>query len=203
MTTSNYRTLQNFGCDSDFPTTNPYELSLYQTVNKSFNNGVLAYNYNPTNAYSQEFMAQTCAQNWNQVCEEAAKDTNPAFNSISKFSQYYGQSTTVKDVTVRNTAVEKFCDLGNCYSKVVHLNPVDSTSPLIKVYQGQCVPICSVDEKTMDTDPVMEKLLQDPMKYRDILLNIYYTKKRETGEDLRFSKTRLGEFYRTYFKSRR
>lgn len=200
---ANYKTLLGFGCDySDPITTNPYQLSLLNTINKSFDNGVLAANYNASNPYSQEFMAQTCSTNWNNVCELASQDTNPAVNGISKFSQYYGQQTTVGDVTVRNTAVEKFCDLQGCSATAKQLNPVDSTSPYVRVYNGQCVPVCNVDANTIDNDPVMNKIMKNPMKYRDIILNIFYTKKRQEGIDLRNTNTKIGAFLREYFKSK-
>lgn len=198
---NNYKTLLKFGCGADDPvTTNPYQLSLYNTVNKSFNNGVLGANYNASNMYSQEFMAQNCASNWNNVCELASSDSTPAFNAISKFSQYYGQKTTVGDVTVRNSAVEKFCDLKGCRAKIQQLDPVDSTSPFVRVYEGQCVPVCRVDVGSIDGDPVMNKIMDDPMRYRDIILNIYNTNKREEGVDLRDTDTRIGKFLRQFLK---
>lgn len=196
----NYKTLLGFGCDfSDPITTNPYQLSLQNNINKSFDNGVLAANYNASNPYSQEFMSQTCSENWNDVCELASVDTTPAFNAISKFSQYYGQTSTVGDVTVRNTAVEKFCDLNQCSYTLKQLNPVDSTSPYVRVYQGQCVPVCNVDHNIIDDDPVMDKIMKNPMQYRDIILNIFYTKKRQDGIDLRDTNTKIGAFLRQYF----
>ena len=195
---SNYKTLLQFGCGPNDPiTTNPYQLSLYNTIDKSFNNGVLGANYNASNMYSQEFMAQTCAANWNNVCELSSRDTTPAVNAISKFSQYYGQGTTVGDVTVRNSAVERFCDLNGCNARIRQLDPVDSTSPFLRVYDGQCIPVCRVDENTIDSDPIMNKMLDNPMQYRDIILNIYNTKKRE-GIDLRNTNTRIGKFLKYY-----
>ena len=147
-------------------------------------------------------MAQNCAANWNNVCELSTQDTTPAFNAISKFSQYYGQQTTVGEVTIRNSAVEKFCDLKGCKAKIQQLDPVDSTSPFIRVYEGQCVPVCRVDENTIDNDPIMNKMLDDPMRYRDIILNIYNTKKREEGIDLKNTNTRIGKFLKQYFRIR-
>ena len=191
----NYKPIVEFGCQDDKTlTTNPFQLALSNTPNKSFDNGVNAYYFNPNNKYSQEFMAQYCASNWDNMCELASNSLEPTVNAISKFSQTTNNQTLGEN-TIRNSAVEKYCDLYGCNAKMIQLNPIDSTSPYIRQYEGNCVPVCMVNPETIENDPIMNKMLNDPYKYMDIITNIYHNNMRN-GVDLRKTNTRLGDFLR-------
>ena len=195
-----YRTLYDFGCMNNFITTNPYALSLQDTINKSFNNGVTSASYNQNDKYSQAFISQKCASNWDEICELAADSREPAINSLgNQGNYYYPNYTTLGEVTLRNTAMERFFIRQNCNAVHERLNPVDSTSPIIKMYTGDCELMCILKLDDLDRDPVLNKMLRrEPVKYIDIFMKIYdHFKSR--GVDLRRTDTKLGNFLKHYF----
>ena len=203
----NYTTLgQLYDCSTDSITTNPYALSLENNINKSFDNGVNAYNYNQNNKYSQAYMAQTCSGEWSDICELASESDKPTLNSLYSGGAYYPFNDTLGTVTLRNTALEKFFIRTECSIIREKLNPVDSTSPDIKMYSGECKLIPNIDLNTIDNDPVMNKLLENnpvkhrsPMKFIDILMTLYNGMKAYYQIDLTQTNTKLGMFLKQYF----
>jgi hypothetical protein len=128
-----------------------------------------------------------------------------AFNAVSKFRQpgvYANQQEPLGVITLRNIAEEKYCKVPGTTSKFVQYNPVDSTSPLVRIDTAPSIyrPICSVEDiTTTDSDPIMNKILDNPYPYLPILENMFKTH-LSRGEDLRSQDTRLGRFCASYFK---
>jgi hypothetical protein len=176
---------------------------LYSTVNKSFDNGVLGALYDQNNKYSQYFLSQSCATNWDKVCELASKNLNPAINSIDPFKGSTPANTTIADITIRNTAIAKYGGFRTLGGSWEQLDPTDSTSPFVKVISE--VPELMIDVNTIDQDPVMDKLLENdpitgrsPIKNIDLLLNIHKNMYYRQGVDLARTNTKIGKFLKSY-----
>lgn len=152
---------------------------------------------NKDSSQCQNFMSDYCANNWNEVCENASRDSTLGIpnmvggvNNCNSNSNCYvtgnmGQLTQ-GEILIRNTAAKKYLKDGiqSCYFKYEPFDPQTSTSPMIRVwktndcstqYSGPCVLEYEVDPKVIDADPVMNKLLENPLIGLDILINIYNT----------------------------
>ena len=119
--------------------------------------------------------------------------------------------STLGDVLVQNTAEKKYLtSMANCRKKYQPFDPLVANSPMISYwvsdkcsYSGSCVPTYEVDSSVIDNDPVMDKILQNPMIALNVLINIYNTMKRK-GTLSSLAGTKLGKLYQnhTYFKSK-
>lgn len=146
----------------------------------------------------QNFMSDYCATNWDEICEASSKSNRlgipnmvSGVNSCQDNAMCYsmgnmGQLST-GEILLRNTAAKKYMrrGVGSCAIKYVPFDPLVPTSPMISVIDtdrcgaGQnCVVEYEVDPKTIDSDPVMNKILNNPGIALDILMNIYFTAMR-------------------------
>jgi hypothetical protein len=94
-------------------------------------------------------------------------------------------------------------DMQNCKKIYEQFDPLAPDSPMISYwnYDSSCKPIYAVDPTQIDSDPVMNKLLNSPGIAKDILRDIYMSMK-QSGKLSSLKRTRLGRFYNsTYFKS--
>jgi hypothetical protein len=98
----------------------------------------------------------------------------------------------------------------NCIREYEPFDPTVANSPLIGKWMAiggsgcgtnsnnnSCIPVYAVDPKVIDSDPVMNKILEDPFIAIDILVNIYVNARR-TGELEGLKNTKL---YRQVFSS--
>lgn len=174
----------------------------------------------------QLFMAQYCSNNpkgWDGVCEYMSQDTNRSYpNTVQQcngpsgscFGSGLGNALTKGQILIRNTAQEKYLKgmSSNCTRVYEPFDPTVADSPLVSRWQpggdqscmsagncnasNKCIPIYGVDEKTIDTDPVMNKLLDQPWIGMDILVNIHNIA-NSTGTIHKLKGTRLHDFFQT------
>jgi len=107
-------------------------------------------------------------------------------------------------VLIRNTAARKYLvKMHGATKKYEPFDPNVATSPLISYWvpdngcptNNSCsVPVYAVDSKTIDKDPVMDKLLANTKIAPIILINIYNSMKR-MGTLSTLKGTKLGWFY--------
>lgn len=192
----NYSTISNFG-----PTvksqSNPLSYCTLTELQSGFDHTLGGNNLSgPGNTQCQIFMASYCANNWDGVCEYMAQNTQRnRFNAVKSCTDPYNPETqynlTNGQNLIRNTASEKYLKYmsGNCQRVYQPFDPTVADSPLISKWQnsndgkcgsttscitnGSCIPIYGVDAKTIDDDPVMNKILEQPWIAMDILINIY------------------------------
>lgn len=201
------------------PDTNPLSYCAVSDLDSAFSHtmGGSSGLMGPNTPQCQLFMAQYCAHNpngWDGVCEYKSNDTTPFLpNSVAQCNGIngscmgpgLGSATTQGQILIRNTASEKYLKYmsGNCIRDYQPFDPTVPNSPLIsKWIQGSnscgagncnanntCIPIYDVDEKVIDNDPVMNKILAQPWIAMDILINIFNHRKRSgTLEKLRGTK---------------
>lgn len=163
---------------------------------------------------------------WDGVCEYLSKDTkrggypntvqqcNGPSGSCMNSGTETGNSLTKGQTLIRNTAQEKYLKgmSSNCVRVHEPFDPTVADSPLISRWQpggnqscmsngncnasNKCIPIYGVDPATIDSDPVMNKLLDQPWIGMDILVNIHNIA-QATGDIHKLKGTRIHNFFST------
>ena len=205
-----YTRIVNFGHSVQ---KSPYNNPLTYCMTSDLNNSFVHTSGQRNGPYSKScamFMSDYCANDWNGVCEAASRNTNNQYpntvmpHMLSKasgacFGSGIGNQFTQGELLVRNTAAKKYMTKmsSNCGIKYEPFDPMVPTSPMISYWEstsGACVPMYEVDHKTIDDDPVMNKLLAKPELGIDILLNIYNTSVRQNKLHL-LEGTKLHSFF--------
>ncbi len=207
MMKSNYRQINTFGnstnCNNfepDISVNNPLTYCLNDVIDIPFSHGSNSYIYGQSNKSCQQFMADYCANKFDEYCVYASKNTNSIFpNNLS--GQPGGRSTlNAGEILIYNTAAKKYLKEmnGNCYLQTEPFDPVVSNSPFISSWVSEdnsCRPVYTIKDTTnIDNDVVMNLLLEKPYIGLDILLSIYDTMKKEGRLSL-LNSTKLGKFY--------
>lgn len=192
---NNYKCISDFGQSVVNPSTNPLNYCLMSGLDSGFNNGGIGDTIgSPVDKHCQAFMSEYCASNWNGICEQQSQNQSKSFpNTLQRCGGVNSSVTgtigcdniTAGDVLVANTAARKYLSKmnGDCYLKQEPFDPTVAGSPMISFWQGSCgnnmcVPVYEVDPKTIDADPVMNKLLAKPIIALTLLVNIYNTARR-------------------------
>ena len=192
---STYKCISNFGQGAaNAPVNNPLTYCLEQTLDSEFMHGSIAETIGGANGkHCQAFMAQYCANDWNEVCEHASKNRSTLYpNNLQKCGT--GSDVECKDLTageilIQNTATRKYLvEMGGlCNIKYEPFDPTVAASPLVAFWEGGCTtqgdggctPVYAVDPKKIDNDHVMNKILAKPIIAWSLLVNIYNTAKRK------------------------
>jgi hypothetical protein len=143
--------------------------------------------------------------NW--LCDLSSNNTN------------LGNTFTNGEILIRNAAAEKYLSAmsDNCIRKYEPFDPTVPDSPLISKWMpvgnscgngscgsggGVCIPIYAVDPKTIDNDPVMNKIIAKPAIAMDILINMYkWAKRNNTLKDLQHTKLYKFIFSQQWFQN--
>jgi len=209
-----YAKLVNFGPSVEkSPNNNPLTYCMTTDLNNSFMH-TAGERRGPYSKSCQMFMSDYCAKDWNGICEIASRNTNNQYPntaapwSCDKVGQGaclgagIGNQFSQGDLLVRNTAMKKYLSAmsANCNLKFEPFDPMNPTSPMISYfesdcnYRSACTPVYEVDEKTIDDDPVMNRLLEKPSLGMDILTNIYNNASRNGKLDS-LQGTKLHRFF--------
>lgn len=199
-----YKKIIQFGQSSvnSLPVYNndPLTLCIGNNASQRFNHGSSSDTYGQNSTPCQAYLSQRCARNWDGICEYAA--------STSANNEYTTRASTLNagandvigltpgEILLRNTAHERFrTAMLGCQMKSEPFNPQDPNSPYISFYVGRnCVPVYEVNPATIDSDIVMNKILDNPRIAIQMLRNIRNTMARKgTLKDL--VGTRIGSFF--------
>jgi len=214
MSYSDYVSISDFGNPSS-SSSDPLAVCAVPSLEGGFNNKLGSNFLSKDNKQCQSFMAGFCGQNWDGVCEYLSKDEAPGLNLV-KYGVQNNQSNlgsnnqntyTKGQILIRNAASERFLVKmsSNCVRYYEPFDPTTANSPLIstwipdptKPFSGQtCVAIYDVDEKTIDRDVVMNKLLDQPFIGIDILVNIFVNRLKSKTL-YRLKGTRIYDFFMT------
>lgn len=178
----------------------PLTYCIGNNASQRFNHGTNADLYGQNSNPCQVFLSQRCAKKWDDVCEYAS--CHVANNEYATRADTMGAGSkdviglTPGDILLRNTAQEKYrIGMHGCELKTEPFNPVNPSSPCISYYVGRdCVPEYAVDPATIDSDIVMNKILDNPRIAIQLLTNIKNTMRRK-GTLGSLVGTRLGKFY--------
>lgn len=207
-----YASITNFGPSvEDSAVNNPLTYCMTTNLDNSFVHTAGKRKGNDSKS-CQMFMSDYCANKWDNVCEYASQNTDSYYpNGISScmknikgacIATGLGNQFTQGDILVRNTAAKKYLTQmsANCELKYEPFDPLVASSPMIRYFEPSCnsgcVPVYEVDPNQIDHDPVMNKILQNPLIAMDILINIYNTAKR-LGKFDALKNTKLYRFFIT------
>jgi hypothetical protein len=155
-------------------------------------------------------MSEYCATKWDSYCEVASLNTTTSLPNNMQCCLLGGdvacQGLNAGQVLIRNTAARKYLvKMHGATKKYEPFDPNVPTSPLVSYWvpdngcptNNSCsVPVYVVKHpETIDKDPVMNKLLDNPKISPIILINIYNSMKR-MGTLKTLKHTRLGNFYK-------
>jgi hypothetical protein len=178
---------------------NPLSYCAVSGLESMFDHGSNSNKVDKNSGQCQKYMSSYCSENWDGVCEYLSKDTTNQYPNVlarcdSAYSGSCGTSDGLKnaysqgEILIRNTAMKKYMSAmsSNCSLKFEPFNPVDADSPLMSTWvpncgYSKCVAMYEVDPATIDTDPVMNKILQKPQIALDILVNIYNTARNNSS----------------------
>lgn len=219
----NYSTIGDFGPGAGLaPQNDPLTYCVLTGVESEFQHLLGGGLLGPNSGQCQKFMAQYCAtKGWDGICEYKSNDANTRYpNMVSScngpngscMGPGIGNAMTSGQMLIRNTAAEKYIVAmsGNCRRVYEPFDPTVADSPLLSSWvpdgkscmgsghcnnsPNACVPIYDVDAKTIDMDPVMNKILMQPWIAQDILGNIFQNRKR-TGRLAELANTKLGRYF--------
>lgn len=211
---SSYRCISNLGPKTSTSAVNdPLTYCMQNDLDSRFMHGGHSDTIGTYSRPCQLYMGQYCANKWDEFCEVASANTNHYWPNNTQMcnsaSDTACRGLTNGEFLIRNTAMEKYLvQMGNCVAKMEPFDPTVASSPMIKYYvsdncsySNRCVPEYGFDAKTIDQDPVMDKILARPAIGFDILVNGYNSMKRK-GTLHTLKGTKLGKFYEEnpYFK---
>jgi hypothetical protein len=199
---NNYTTIGSFGNTETSAQNSPVSYCFVSGLDSGFNH-ILGGDNNLLGQKSlncQIFSAEYCAQDWNGICEFASRDEERNGTVVDQTYNNCGTNAfsglSMGEILVRNTAKEKYLQKmsGNCKRVYQPFDPTVGNSVLISSWEptgngcnntgncsasNVCIPIYGVNPEKIDSDPVMNKILNKPWIAMDILINIYNTAKNE------------------------
>lgn len=182
----------------------PLTYCMFNTYDSKFQHGSSSNRLNPYNQACQAFMEDRCSKNWDTFCDMWASSLHQTqqYPNTQQFcnqgNQIIENGITVGQSLIGNSLMRRFCTFPNCEMVTEPFDPTVANSPWITYYNtDSCIPVCSVDPKTINSDPIMNKALQpeNVMSSITVLQNICNNARRN-GTDL--SGTRIGEFCNAY-----
>ena len=217
MSCNNYSNISKFGSNISTDSSNPITYCLNTELGNGFAHGSSAHTIGSNSRNCQMFMAQYCAQGWDDFCEVASKNSVTYYpnnlNNCNLPGDILAKEMTLGESLVRNTAKRKY--LKKMINGDLVYEPFDPTvadSPMISYYvnSNRCnygsgmAPVYEVNPQTIDADPVMNKILQKPQIAMDILINIYNSMTRN-GTIGTLMGTKLGKLFQIhpYFQRKR
>jgi hypothetical protein len=178
-----YVPLRNFGTSlSPSLRTDPVGYSLYKDIDSYFDIGPLARTFGTDSLSGQLYMAEKCSKQWDGACEFLSRNTDTTKVNVAKvdspvFSTNEIGTMSIGDYLIENSATRRFCNFDTCSIENELYNVNDPTSPLVKRivsdYNRPCIPVCKVPTNP-DQDILLNKVLLEPHKHLDLLLNMYY-----------------------------
>jgi hypothetical protein len=207
-----YRSINSFGSDVPSEVSDPLTYCINNTIDNRFLHGSQSSIYGQHSKQCQAYLSDYCSVQWDGFCEYASQNDSVSWpNNLEPSDNGVAcRGLNAGEILIRNTAAKKYLkEMGSCVQKFEPFDPTVGNSPMISywtpgtcnTYSNTCIPIYSVDPKTIDSDIVMDKILSKPIIALDILINIFNTMTRE-GTIEQLKTTKLGKFYseNSYFE---
>lgn len=172
-------------------TTNPLTYCTYQNYNSKFLHGSSASIYSPQSVQCQSYLADRCGgmmnkkELWDNYCQANYDINKQTFwpNSGAISAEVYNQvaalySFGLSDHLLRNSCERHFLKYPNVSPNREPFDPSNSASPFYNNYSAEYGPLKytfkNLDKKTLDKNPLMNKVLKSPLSSTDILARIYH-----------------------------
>ena len=208
-----YRSIKSMGPSETSEVDNPLTYCISNTVDTRFLHGGNSDIYGQHSKPCQAYLSDYCANQWDGFCEYASNNNTISWtNNLNANWDVSCKGLNAGEILIKNTASKKYLkEMGNCVQKLEPFDPTVANSPMISywvpgtydIYSNTCIPVYSVDPKTIDSDIVMDKILSRPIIALDILVNIFNTMTRENTIG-QLNGTKLGKFYdeNPYFRNK-
>ena len=184
MSRRNYAQIKNIG-----PSTVPINYlsaCLDNTIDAGFLTGAPPQTWNSRSKECQALLSQYVAADsskdqFNGVSLAAINLQGRGFpnqNGSGLFNYNLGQGGFLKEQNYGTQILDdagymKYCAYDQTNISLTNVNPSDPSSPLVPVMSGTWIkPLCSVDPKIIDNDPLMNSILQQPEQHVGLLSNI-------------------------------
>jgi len=147
---------------------------------------------------AQVYSANYCSKKWDKICELASMDDDT--NVVNLVKPHITNRLSRGQILIRNTAVMKYAiGVTGAVKNQEYLYPQDSSSPIVTYWSSKndLHPMrmeFSVNPYNIDTDPVMNKILEQPNIAVDILQSIY-TNLKKANKLNQLNGTKLGNFF--------
>jgi hypothetical protein len=186
----NYRSIQDFGPNTFSQSNNPLSYCLVDGLDQRFIHGGNSDAYDWNSKRCQVYMAEYCSTKWDNFCDAAAS-RRTGYMPSGDFS--------AGEIFLRNTAERKYLvKMIGGTKKYESFDPTVGSSPMISYWEGG-IPIYEVNPNTIDSDIVMNKILDNQkaiLACQGLFINIYNTMKKK-GNLSKLKNTRLGQFYKS------
>ena len=172
---STYKKIANLGRNMISPVDNPLTYCINAEIDNQFLHGSSAIQIDGMHSKKcQQYMSEYCANNFDQFCQVLSKNTKAYFPNNTDETMGAQDSACLNlnagEILIHNTAKRKYLHgMYNCVRKFEPFDPTVANSPMIsywvpsnETYSQNCVPIYTVDPKTIDDDIVMDKFYKDP-----------------------------------------
>jgi hypothetical protein len=200
-----YKKVSSIGSNSYTLTDNPVTSCIGDTLEQRFTHGGSATQLGQNCRNCQLFMSQYCAEGWDKYCDIAESDKTEGYpNTMGNCSKGFScfEGLTSGEILLVNTAERKYLvETRGCQIKSQPFDPNVATSPNVYSFvdgcnNTKCVMFLEVDPSKIESDIVMNKILEKPSIGMGILSNIYNTMKaKKTLSSL--AGTSLGHFFNT------
>lgn len=219
-----YRSIKDFApnIENEY-STDPLYYCTTDFMDSQFLHGAQGRTFGKYNQACSEYLSARCSMNWDDVCEVISKDQETRFpDTTSSINMQPLQRTdlTYGEQLIRDSAYKKYkIQSYNCNLVCEPFDPTVPNSPVI-CYESRAASSSenSVDRysfssgniegaycqstyaitpeqiKVLDSDPIMNKLLNKPQIAMELLENIYIGMKNNNTLSL-LKGTRLGLFY--------
>lgn len=213
-----YQNIKSFGYQvKGLAVNNPLSYCLSSGMDNSFMHGghagkILNRETKPCQSYISEY----CSNNWDEYCELESKNNSRLSNALNSEQNTLNATIglTAGEVLIYNTASKKYIIRreGSCKLVSTQFDPTVASSPMYNEWVssggicftgcgedgGDCVPVYGVNPSTIESDPLMNKILNKPAIALDILKKIYVDMKKEKTL-FQLKGTRLGSFFEKNF----
>lgn len=209
---NNYTRISQFGHGA---VTHPLTYSIGDSVNHLMMHGsssaIISGQHSKN---SQIFLANYCANTWDDFCEIASTDHTVGYaNNMNEFMGPSYIGLTHGDMLLLNTARVKYLvDPGNQILHKEQFDPNVANSPYIYYWKQEdhdtesarrghwdsddYGPKYAVNPETIDSDVVMNKILCNPQPFTSLLCNIHHTM-QTSGTLGKLQETKLGAYFMT------
>ena len=198
MNNYNYINLSSYGKNINNIYANPMLYCLNTETDNSFYVGGATRGLKPGSKKCTLFLSDYCAKNWDSTCETLYNDKSKPF-VLENIDGSANPKMTSGQKLLYETACKKYLSqLLTGEIKYEMFDVIVPESPKVSYWQRQnnkIVPEYEIkNPENINSDPVMNHILENPEMYMNILINIYNTMNRK-GTLKRLKGTNLGNFY--------
>lgn len=189
-----YRTYNDFGFSTS--ANDPLTYLLNTSIGSSFIIGHQDKDVGKGTKHYRDYFSDRCALTWDGVCQAATMDTDRGV-PVNKgdYQAITFNNLSQGDLLLRDIAEKKYLRAVSTNSTpvVTQYDLLVPTSPFVSSF-NRCTKRYGVDPDTIDTDPVMDKLIDHPEISPSVLLQIFRSMTSD-GTISTLNNTKLGRFY--------